>query len=273
MPPLRIFILVFACIGFIQPASANSVYRWVDDDGVTHFSSTPPNRPASETPVEQVADGARAGASGAMVNLSGVWWGMLGSRTTSLRFTQGGFRFTHHPNPHSMGDYRVVASGQYSLNRRTLTLAYQNHEIFPDKVGTQVLYEVAGGAHGELHLLTDVATEELVFRQLTEGNASRDLHQLLGQWQDLNNASIRYTFTDGAVTVHENIRNWNWREVALLQWRWSDPEIILDYIVDFKSPIRPREQRGLRWNLRDIGAGHLTAVETESGRTIELRRL
>jgi hypothetical protein len=61
---VKLFSAVLYCVAFLltAPASAEQIYRWVGDDGATHFSETPPAVDSADVEVLEVIARQRVGA-------------------------------------------------------------------------------------------------------------------------------------------------------------------------------------------------------------------
>jgi hypothetical protein len=60
-----LMLMLFFAAGALCPDGfAGPLYRWVDEKGVTHVTDNPPERPAGQEPVAEIAPGAQGGSSG-----------------------------------------------------------------------------------------------------------------------------------------------------------------------------------------------------------------
>ncbi len=258
-----------------ESALASGIYKWVDAQGVTHFSATPPAASNSGQPrqVEELkpiipADDDRSANTG----IRGSWWGVVDGHTTQLHLKYDEFALTRSQS-YASGNYDLhrYAEGKYRFHDNHLELDFFTHALAPGKIDSVERYEVLYQDGQQLHLLRN-HIEKLVFKRFASGSPSQMARDLRGSWRDTKSAGIRYEFAPGTLTLYRESQYGGLVKRRIATWEWEDPELWIDHVADFVKPLSPTAAHQERWSLQDRSANRMRWLNTATGQILELER-
>lgn len=252
-------------------ASGQKLYKWVDENGVTHFGYAPPPVQEREESLEITTIQTGKDDDDTALNnraLSGSWYSRAREyqATRQLKLSYGDFEITDlYPGSYSLVR-KKIASGRAELKNSRLHLTYFEHFLEPSKLDTTEEFEAVLTSDTQLEL-TGPPSKKQIYRKLSKSRNTPFFRDLNGEWTD--ERGFRYRFSKGSFTVYPDDRPSN---QSFGNLEWADPELALDFVADYRNPVDHRQPRTERWVLRQKNTQQLTFVIVGSGTTKLLRR-
>ncbi|MBB5319757.1 DUF4124 domain-containing protein [Marinobacter oulmenensis] len=265
-----ILIIILGSLAFWSTtASSQSVYKWVDDNGVVHFGAQPPavNSGGEEDKVELIDEDSRKSR---LERLAGSWWGRSpDGATINLRFYPGG-EFWHEEHRPDSRQFRTRVKGRYQLSNDALTLDYGNSNRYEARFNEPQEYIVSRLDDQTLKLTRQ--GQQLSLKRLQPTRVTPLSSDLYGKWFNTENRTRIYEFGHGRfkLLTHNGPRRYKTRAEG--NWHWQDPVMSLEVIVDYT---RERYYTGdtYEWRILDRRPESITLRRTSDGREIKLQRL
>lgn len=251
--------------------SAAKLFKWVDENGVTHFGSAPPppqKIKESNVEVEVLSTpGSEKKESSADYRIRGEWWAAKDARTT-IRFKISYDDFELSEN--FVGGYGITkanfASGKYKLNNDVLALTYFEHQGEPEKLDTTENYEVTYLDETKLVIVQDFV-KKMTFKRQRQTDSTDFSRELKGEWSDQKGQ--KYKFDHGTFAIYLPNNNHS-RQFG--NWDWQDPEITLDFVADYLHPVDNNSGRMQRWIIQKRSYQEMIFVDQGDGTTQILKR-
>lgn len=184
--------------------SAAGVYKWVDKDGNTQFSSTPP--PEAMAGAEQVGNTKSTARTRRGTSITGEWYTMLGNEARRLTIDYDGGFLYGRTGP-GRGPYVDYAKGRYRHEEGEFELSYQDESGGPVKER----YRVIDLTDTRLTLADE---RKKLTRYVREGRGDRSPERTIvsGSWIDadgqlyhFDSATVRIrSKSSAAAGVHAN---------------------------------------------------------------------
>ncbi|MCP5205850.1 MAG: DUF4124 domain-containing protein [Hahellaceae bacterium] len=271
-PRQTFLLLLYMCLIAPLSVSAAKMFKWVDENGVTHFGSTPPppqKIKENKVEVEELSTpGSDKKESSSDYRIRGEWWAAKDTRATlKLKLSYDDFEFSEN----FVGSYGITkanfASGKYKLSNDVLELTYFEHQGEPEKLDTTENYEVTYLDDTKLVIVQDFV-KKLTFKRQRQTDSTDFSRELKGEWSDQKGQ--KYKFDHGTFIMYFPNNNNHTRQIG--NWEWQDPELTLDFIADYGDPIDNNIGRMHRWIIQKRSYQEMVFVDQGTGSTLILKR-
>ena len=144
---------------------AGKIYKWVDKQGVTQFSTFPPLVQKADQPVTTVKGLSTPGGSGRLSkeDLYGVWFIIENRKKHTLTFSKDSFVYRLQESKTAWG---LASSGKWRLDGGILELNYTRHKD-KNKQGTKEQFFVKKADQYSLTLIAKQGSQHFNFRKDT----------------------------------------------------------------------------------------------------------
>lgn len=161
--------LMSAMVG--TTAIAGAIYKWTDEQGNVHFSTTPPPAASNKATTTGLSSEGRSGQR--EVILEGTdWLGRKGDRIIKIGFSHsGGYSWSETSSVPGYAASKKTTYGKYQLDGDRLTLTELNTNR--EAIGTRIL--VATMASADSLRLADVNVSDAVYQLASKPTESRAL--------------------------------------------------------------------------------------------------
>lgn len=252
----------------VATAQAQQLYKWVDENGVTHFSVQPP-APATVAP-EEVEDASVSFAASGSASLWGTWWAQPASmRGQFLKLSSGSFSIERRFIERAYIRSERIASGLLQRDANALVLTYFNHKVAA-KLDQVERFSVMRVTDTELELLHPDKVVPVLYRRLQSGNSNPLSVRLRGRWQVLEKPGRSYTFSSSTYTFGSQVSSGSRHAIQEGNWSWEDPDLVLKPVMTL-SPMT--EHGESRWYLANIGANSIDVVDRRTNDKFTLKRI
>jgi hypothetical protein len=272
--PARACLLICLCIILLlnAPAAlAGKLYKWVDENGVTHFGAIPPPQQAQKSAgaVEELAvPGSDQKNSSPTNRIRGVWWAGKDTRVTrQLKLSYDNFEIADTFVGGQGVTKKMIASGNFKLTKDMLSLTYFEQHENPAERDKTVQFEVTYLDDSKMILLQDFVHEQVYKRQIESGSTDFS-RELSGEWTDPR--GLRYKFDHGTFLIY-SAHNKNIRQLG--NWQWQDPELTLEFVADYLHPIDNKTGRMHRWIIQQRSYQEITFIDQSTGNKRTLKRI
>ena len=206
---------------------AAKVYKWTDEQGVIHYTNTPPPTDQQEEELTVPDTGERVKVEG----LNGSWWIIDHGKPRKLRLTTT--RFEIHDYRQSRRS-RLYADGSVMRHNKRLILTYFEAPDHPELQDQQVTMLIIQLSDRELSLMDEQGNTRRYVR-FDDANAggSPGLH---GHWLE-DNGQRRLEFQKNRFDVQRRSGS-GWRDLASGNWQLprGRDTLKLFFVTDFDSP-------------------------------------
>lgn len=248
--------------------SAQQLYKWTDEKGVTHFSMQPP--PASSVAPADVAQQPVDGSGSTRVYLSGTWWAQSpGQRGEALELSSDSFSLTRKSIVNGVTRSQVIAEGHLKRDANALVLTYFSHQD-ASRLDESERFSILRLTDAELELLAPSALQPTLYRRLRRTEHSVMQARLQGDWRVAEQPSRVYDFSSGTYRVLATNSYGGRLVVQEGNWRWQDPDLQLSPVVSY-TPVESGNVEN--WYLMDIGTHEIKAVDRASNKHFTLHRI
>ncbi|PKM23189.1 MAG: hypothetical protein CVV10_00415 [Gammaproteobacteria bacterium HGW-Gammaproteobacteria-14] len=271
--------LVVVCVSALLLAStvsAGSLYRWVDDKGVTHFSAVPPPDAVADGGIEEERlPGQSSGVSNSYRSLEGIWWARSDNNISQyLQFRNGSFSTGEEYFQNQSIHRSTVASGPYRIDGSAIVLTYFTHTREPLKLDQRERLSILRQTDTELSVLLPQRPHPLVYQRLVKERSNTMSGRLYGHWRDSRHLQLRYVFDHGTFDVLAENASGPMRRLRSGNWRWEEPEMFLTYVLDLTAPVDGANPPKLHWQVSQGGTPNELAIkDMVSGETFTLARV
>ncbi len=279
MNTIRIAVIALALLA--STLSYAEVYKWVDENGVTHYGATPPRSKPSATSPEQperkvtkILDREERPPAFHQVELYGKWWGRLDNRILALEFERDEFEVRSYDSefqPHRS----LFAAGRYEQGTDgTLTLHYRYNRERPHLVGRQEALPI--NVVSAYQLRVDLAGNEspITMRQQIKRSSTEFDRSIYGAWIDTANPHTRYRFSLGAfIKEHRaNTGPYRWETVSIANYFWDDPKIRMEPVISQRQTGEDLSDLEEYWELESLAERRLRIKNLNTGTSHVLKR-
>ncbi len=271
-------IAVIALILAHSAAGHAQVYKWVDDQGVTHYGATPPrsepSEPRPEQNVTRILHREERPPAFHQVSLYGTWWGRLDNRILALEFERDQFEvrsydgaFQPHRSLFAAGRYEQGADGvlhlHYRYNRERPHLVGR-HEALPIQVVSA--HQWRGDLAG--------AGEPVTLRKQLKRSSTEFDRRIYGAWIDTENPHSRYRFSLGAfIKEHRaNAAPHRWNTVSIANYFWDDPKLRMEPVISQQRAGEDLSNLEEYWELESLADQRLRIKNLNTGQSHVLKR-
>lgn len=250
---------------------AGKLFKWVDENGVTHFGSTPPPQQSKKNKVAvedlSTSNSKKQGASSTQ-RVRGEWWAKKNARVTQrLKLSYDSFELSENVSSNYGVRKKVIASGRYKLKNDAIELTYFEHQGNPEKLDQTDLFEIVHLEDTKMTLLQGFTNKQF-FKRKQRTSSTDFSRKIKGEWVGPKNR--KYKFEHGTFLTY---REGNTRSRAFGNWHWQDPELTLDFVADFGHPIDNEMGRMERWVITERSYQEIIFVDQNSGKTQTLKRV
>ena len=252
--PWTILVLFFLTV---SNASAGKIYKWIDEQGVTQFSTYPPLVQKKDQPVTTLRGTTGSGSSGVLQpeDLGGGWFTIENQKKRTLYFKKDRFTSMYQTNRTS---WESVATGKWRLDGGVLELHYLTHRDKAKKGKTEKFY-IKKVNENVLTIIAQQGNQRWQYRRDSKYTTSRKpvsriAQELTGNWQKVGASdTLHFSSTDFVISGKrkKNIGTRIYDSVGRKfsgRWQVDDPYIELEIVLDevFKFEERPSNV-GQRW--------------------------
>lgn len=241
--------LKLACVltGFIggffytSPVTAGKIYKWVDENGITQFSTYPPLVQKKNQPVTTVKGLTTSPSTTGVTaeDLQYVWFIIENRTKNTLTFSKDVFTYRPQTSKTSMG---LTSAGKWKLDGGVLELTYTQHKDKSKKDSKERFYIKMQDEYS-LTLISENGNKRLSFRRDTDllksdKAISRLAQNMMGFWQGVGDSdSINFSNETFEITGKRKEKvsiNTYERVGTKYRGRWSvdDPYINLEVTLD-----------------------------------------
>ena len=264
---LVVRIFLSALLLLAGPASAQQMFKWVDEKGVTHFSVTPP-------PVEQVAPDAveeqsLKGRSDRGSYLSGTWWDQTPAhRGDYLELRGGEFEIGRRYISQGSNRKTEIASGPYLRDANALVLTYFTHLRDSSLLDQSERFSILRLEDTEMELLKPGHQAPALYRRLKSTSSSLFSVRIKGRWSVKEKPGLIYEFNNGTYEVLSLSRG---SDMTLRRgnWVWEDPNLVLKPVMNLSAGGDGRDDR---WYVSGISTNEITVVDQADNNSLTLLR-
>lgn len=269
----------------ISQARAGKIYKWVDENGVTQFSTYPPLVLKDSQPVTTV-QGLSTGGGSTDINedsLQGVWFVIDRGKKHTMTFHKA--TFVYRPQESATG-WGLASSGTWKLDGGIIEFTYNTHED-KNKRGTKEEFFVKQADEFSLTLISREGNKRFNFRKDTDilkadKAVSRVAQELMGYWTGLGGGDSIYFSNEvfelkgkrkedgGSVKSYEAFGT-----KYKGRWHVDDPyinlEVTLDEVYKFEDS-HSQVGRQWQWVIVKRTADLLTVRDTISRRLLKFAK-
>jgi hypothetical protein len=263
---------------FSRPAFSAKIYKWVDEHGVTQFSTHPPMKQKPGQVVTTVKGIGTASRQGSLSreDLLGTWFTIENRKKHTLSFYKSSFNYRPQLSKTAWG---LASAGTWKVNDGMLELTYSQHND-KSKKGTTEQFFVKKNDDYNLTLIAKEGNRRVSFRKDTDElrgqkAISRLAQELIGYWQGVGDGdSIQFSNeTFELIGKRKKKFSTNIYDAVDTKYkgRWSvdDPyinlEITLDEVYELEK-IRSKVGQQWRWVIVKHDTDTLTVRDTQTRR-------
>lgn len=249
----REFVLLI-CVVLSAPVSAAKIYKWVDDNGVIQFTSTPPEK---NNKVDVVGSTNKKKKKPLEEAIKGTWECINDDQDISVTIDSRGIRFLFKDK--NSGE-RKSMSGIYELKGKLLEVGYKTHSKI-EKVGKVENYFVNRANDQELILIQQGSNKKFIYRKddsyaRNKKVLNKSAMRLVGRWESLtNDREIEFKGSNFTIKEKVKVRNyWTRKKTQTGFWKYNDPYI--DLTINREREVGKRNMsrvnRKIRFYIMDI---------------------
>lgn len=250
---LSVIIVALLCLSLSNNLQAAQVYKWVDEKGVTHFSSRPPPKPQKNNLKVENLKAKNSLARGR--GLSGDWWGIKNSRTTRrIKFgSRRDFKVTEFTFLNGGLREKQISKGRYKIEGNSLRLIYDERITRSGDVRQSDVYIFS--LENGTRLLLENSFESVAYAKESHSKA-KAAGDLKGIWKDQK--GIHYQFTGNVVKKYTR----NYRKMMFIgEFSWHGDVLAVNVLADFSQPVDHRKGRVDRWKVTSKSYQEIHFVE------------
>ncbi|REL36282.1 DUF4124 domain-containing protein [Thalassotalea euphylliae] len=228
---LKITIILSLLV--IAPWQVNAqIYKWVDKDGNTHFSQTPP--PDLNEEMEELKIGVqpqKTGQSSVDTHLDGAWWSMTSKGVRTLFLRDNGL-FNIHQWSARHGQLDTLFSGRWREEGKEIILTYTRDSKNPQNsamVGVSEKLTVSSLSHTRMSVIDpDNRTQQ--YLRVNGDKFAKSYHKelMMGDWYDTKGKRLELSWGEFKVAEHNHSKS-----LAEGNWDLINGELTLEYVFDF----------------------------------------
>ena len=267
----------------ISPTHAGKIYKWVDENGVSQFSTYPPLNQQSDRKVTtlRLDSGATNPSKFSCDRLCGVWIHITHKKVNRLTITKDGFNY--QPEDKN-ATWKEAKGGEWKLDGDTLEVSYSKHQV-KSKIGGKENFFVKMPTPETLILIPSNDGKRVIFQQehnfsKPEGGRSGIEQEFIGTWKSIRGMDgDSITFTNKKFTVYGRITKGGGERAYEITdtkyqglWHVEDPYITLQITIDnvYKSIDKySLVGSAWRWIILSKTDALLTARDTATRRTLK----
>jgi hypothetical protein len=228
---MKYLIIITLCIAVTTPCSAK-VYKWVDEDGVTQFSTFPP---ADINKDFKTVKTSNHNTVSIQDNIPGTWL---------YQKDNNNYELTVKSKEISISKIRKnrkikVMTASWILEGKVLTLKYKTYKYY-NKVGKSEKFFVSKITKNVLILVSDKTNERIQYqREGTQKNSlfshSPLLQKLIGYWKGTTiEQDIKFN-ENGSFIIKGNSKKYKFKMYEG-NWNYDDPKLLFNFKIDLATP-------------------------------------
>lgn len=245
-----------------------SVYKWVDENGVVHFGARPPaSAPGNREKQVEVVRQDRQKSNAEL--LVGSWWGRSRDGSVlNLTFYRGGSFVRVESRPETRSRIRV--KGSYHLNNDGLVLEYEHSLRYEARFNEPQEFVVSSLDDRLLKLSHE--RRPLVLKRLQSTKATPLSGEIYGKWFDTNDRSEVFDFSHGRFKLLSRNGPHRFETRAEGNWDWNDPVLQLEVVIDYTRNQRYSSDI-YQWRILKRHPDSITVRQSSDNRDMRLERL
>lgn len=281
-----ILIIIAACL-MGSPAFAGKIYKWVDEHGVTQFSTFPPLKKEQSTSVTAVNinSGSSDTSTLSCDEICGIWYYTSYRKNSSLTITKDSF---YYKPGSDRAVWKNTKGGRWKIEGRTLEVTYTQHQD-KSKKGNKEQYYIRMPDPQTLILIPANGGKRATFKQEhdfsnPDPERSGIEQNFVGLWENvygLDGDSLK--LNNKKFLIYGNVMKGKGRYAYQTtgdkyegQWHVEDPYITLEITADktYKSEDRSSlVGTTWRWVILKRTAAMFTVRDTATRRSLKFVKI
>ena len=245
--------LVLLSMAFSSDAQ---IYKWVDKDGNTHFSQTPP--PDLKEEMEELNIGVqpkRAKQGNVDTDLEGAWWSMTSNGVRTLFLRSNGL-FDIHQWSARHGQLDTLYSGRWREDNQDIILTYtrdSKNQQNSDKVGVSVKLTVSSLNYTRMSVIdSDNRTQNYLRVNGDSFTKSYRKELMMGDWYDKKGKRLELSWGEFKVAEHNHSKS-----LAEGNWDLAGEELTLEYVFDFEKHAQGKIGTMQTWRVETLDENNM----------------
>jgi hypothetical protein len=231
----KLIIITIALIVsfFIQALSYAKIYRWVDKDGVTQFSTFPPDNINENFQTFSV----KSKSSGKPSDyINGIWLASKDNYDYVLSIHKKGINLSRNKYGNK-GYGHNVFQGSWTLSGKKFEIKYLSHNK-SDNRGKKDLFYISKITENSLTLINNKTNSKTRYHR-KDSRSSADLSplmkKLVGKWTGANVKHHISFHDDGRFYIEGQFNN-QFGRMYNGDWEYNDPQLLFHFKADLAVP-------------------------------------
>lgn len=229
-----VFFLI-AVLSFIAlPKHVHAkMYKWVDEEGVTQFSTFPPSNIKKDF---QTISTSRKTKKPISENIKGIWLYQEFSQHYQLIINTVGMSI----NKVIQGKVKKnIMRASWTLSDKILTVQYKKHKKI-NKQGTNEKFFVVKATESKLVLVSNITNKKIQykrkgFQKSSFIKISPSMQKLVGDWKGATEKNDISFSESGKFTIKGMLKRY-YTTLYQGQWEYNDPELLFHFKIDNVIP-------------------------------------
>lgn len=254
----------------------STVYKWVDENGKTHYSDKPPINAITKISELSAREGGNKTAqrNTAEQDVSGAWWSMTNKGIRTLYLLDKG-RFSIHQWSSRLSQLDTLMGGWWKKQNKNIILTYKSDTKNKQKskyVGVSEALKIKSITNTRLSVIWPDNTQQNYVRLNNDNfNTSYKAELIMGEWFDHKKNKVN--FSHGKITITPRVNQdlltlgdfGKYQKLSAIgNWHLSSNNTLLDieFVYNFSFSSKNK-----------IGAKQSWRIETLNSKTLTLRHV
>ncbi len=220
----------------INSTALAKMYKWVDENGVTQFSTFPP---ANTKKDYQTLSSASQSKKNVKQYIKGIWQYQKNNQHYKMTINDSGINLSELSDNATSANYKSIMRASWKLSGKTLTLKYKNHKNSA-LIGTSEVFFVVKINETDLTLISNKTNTKTQYQRNNSQNMALLQHsplmqQLVGHWTGSTEKNDIQFSNNGTFTISGYLEK-KWAKMYTGDWEYNDPDILFHFESDKVIP-------------------------------------
>ncbi len=230
----KLSILIIGLL--INSTALAKMYKWVDEDGVTQFSTFPPVNTKKD--YQTLSSGSQS-KKNIKQYIKGIWKYKKNNQYYKMTINDSGIRISEQSDNSASASHKSIMQASWKLSGKTLTLKYKNHKN-STLIGTKEVFFVVKINETDLTLISNKTNTTTQYQRNNNQNMTLLHHsplmkKLLGEWTGSTEKNSIHFNNNGTFIISGYLEK-KWTKMYAGDWEYSDPDILFHFDTDKVIP-------------------------------------
>lgn len=227
-----ILLLYFA----LQPLAYSKMYKWVDEEGVTQFSTFPPANVKKEYQTLSSKSHTKKPLS---EYINGLWLYQENNKNYEMPINSLGISINEVTRNNKTNSTKLIMNASWTLSGKILDLKYKKHKN-KKLEGTSETFFIVKIDDSELILINDKTNKRIRYRRKGYKKESLIEHsplmqKLVGYWTGATEKHDIQFINNGTFIISGTLNRY-WTKMYQGDWEYTDPQLLFKFTIDNAIP-------------------------------------